>query len=161
MPGEKEPFLARWSRLKQGQSAGEPAAKAVPASGGNAAGAGGEAAPPLPRPEDLTPESDFSVFMGPKVSEALRRAALKKLFGHPEINVADPFEPYSIDWNAGEAIPEELLARLKQGRAAVREPAEAPAARASGATAPQGRPDEAPEQEEEAKSDGDPGRQDA
>ena len=42
------------------------------------------AAPPaLPPVEKLTPESDFAPFMHPKVDDALRRVALKKLFARP------------------------------------------------------------------------------
>ena len=48
-------------------------------------------APTLPRVESLTPESDFRDFMHPKVDDALRRVALKKMFGDPHFNVPDPF----------------------------------------------------------------------
>ena len=54
--------------------------------------------------------------MHPKVEDALRRAALKKLFSDPHFNVPDPFEPYSGDWTVGEPISEELLATLNQAR---------------------------------------------
>jgi len=107
MAQEKEPFLSRWSRLKQEQE--QPAQKSD------------EAAPPseapvLPPVESLTPESDFSAFMHPKVGDALRRVALKKLFSDPHFNVEDPFEAYSGDWTGGEPIPPEMLATLKQAR---------------------------------------------
>jgi len=54
--------------------------------------------------------------MHPKVEDALRRAALKKLFSDPHFNVPDPFEPYSGDWTVGEPISEEMLATLNQAR---------------------------------------------
>ena len=157
MSNEKEPFLSRWSRLKQERVAGEQSAKpaSVPAQVGEVAPAA-----PLPPIDELTPESDFSAFMSPKVADALRRAALKKLFAHPEINVADPYEPFSGDWTIGEPIPEEMLARLQEAREALlRKPdaqAEAPTADAAS--------DEPPaqeQQEEEARSEGVTGRQDA
>jgi hypothetical protein len=66
--------------------------------------------------DKLTPESDFTGFMHPKVEDALRRVALKKLFSDPHFNVADPFEAYSGDWTAGEPIPEEMLAALNQAK---------------------------------------------
>ena len=158
MSSEKEPFLSRWSRLKQKRVTGAQSAKpeSVPAQ----AGEGGAPAAPLPPLEELTPQSDFSAFMSPKVADALRRAALKKLFAHPEINVADPYEPFSGDWTIGEPIPEEMLARLQEAREALlRKPdaqAEAPTADAA--------LDEPPaqeQQEEEARSEGVTGRQDA
>lgn len=105
MAEEKERFLTRWSRLKR--DAKEPQ--------------GGEQerqteAPALPPVETLTPESDFSSFMHPKVEDALRRVALKKLFSDPHFNVPDPFEAYSGDWTGGDPIPDEMLATLNQAR---------------------------------------------
>lgn len=100
---KKEAFLSRWSRLKNEQP--EPPAKAEDAP-----------AQPLPPVDKLTPESDFSGFMNPKVEDALRRVALKKLFSDPHFNVADPFEAYSGDWTGGEPIPQEMLAALNQAQ---------------------------------------------
>ena len=98
---KKEAFLARWSRLKN-----EPPAKKEDEA----------PAPSLPPLDKLTPESDFTGFMHPKVEDALRRVALKKLFSDPHFNVPDPFEAYSGDWTGGEPIPEEMLASLNQAK---------------------------------------------
>ena len=107
MSDEKEAFLTRWSRLKREQPAEVKAEPAVPAP----------ALPPaLPPVETLTPESDFAGFMHPKVTDELRRVALKKLFSDPHFNVVDPFEPYSRDWTVGEPITPEFLATLNQAR---------------------------------------------
>ena len=85
-------------------------------------------APAVPPIDKLTPESDFTAFMNPKVKEELRRLALKKLFNDPHFNVPDPFEPYSGDWTVGEPISEELLATLNQARTVLfREPEKKPA----------------------------------
>jgi hypothetical protein len=100
-----EDFLRRWSRLKHAQAAEKPVEKKdeqVPA--------------PLPPIDKMTPDSDFTAFMQPKVEDALRRAALKKLFSDPRFNIPDPFEAYSGDWTGGEPIPEEMLATLNQAR---------------------------------------------
>lgn len=105
MAEDKEAFLSRWSRLKREQ-AKEDAEPQVPAT----------PAPALPDVEKLTPESDFSGFMHPKVKEELRRLALKKLFNDPHFKVPDPFEPFSGDWTGGDPIPPELLAQLNQAR---------------------------------------------
>lgn len=98
---EKEPFLARWSRLKREA----PAEKKDDSP-----------APMVPPVDTLTPDSDFAAFMNPKVKDELRRLALKKLFSDPHFNVPDPFEPFSGDWTVGEPIPEEMLATLNQAR---------------------------------------------
>jgi len=98
---KKEAFLQRWSRLKHEEKRELPAQEDKPA-------------PPLPPVDKLTPESDFTGFMHPKVEDALRRAALKKLFRDPHFNIPDPYEPYSRDFNIAEPIPPEMLATLKQ-----------------------------------------------
>ena len=104
MTQEKETFLARWSRVKRESDLPE---KQDPEQ---------SAAPALPPVDELKPDSDFSAFMHPKVEDALRRVALKKLFSDPHFNVPDPYEAYSGDWTVGEPIGEELLAQLKQAR---------------------------------------------
>ena len=104
---DKEAFLSRWSRLKQEQAREAP----VPEERKEDA-----AAPALPPVDELTPESDFAPFMHPKVTDALRRVALKKLFADPRFNVPDPYEAYSGDWTGGDPISEELLKTLNQAR---------------------------------------------
>jgi hypothetical protein len=99
---KKEAFLDRWSRLKR-DSVEEKKEEDSPK-------------PALPPVDKLTPDSDFTGFMHPKVEDALRRVALKKLFSDPRFNVADPFEAYSGDWTGGEPIPEEMLATLNQAK---------------------------------------------
>ncbi|HEU0258729.1 MAG TPA: DUF3306 domain-containing protein [Burkholderiales bacterium] len=99
---KKEAFLDRWSRLKKEE-------KELPVNDD-------KPVPDLPPVDQLTPESDFTGFMHPKVEDALRRVALKKLFSDPRFNVADPFEAYSGDWTGGEPIPEEMLAALNQAK---------------------------------------------
>ena len=102
MAAEKEDFLKRWSRLKQQAPIERPAETPKPS---------------LPPVEELKPESDFSGFMHPKVEDALRRVALKKLFsGDPHFNLPDPFEPFSGDWTVGEPIPEKMLKAMNQAR---------------------------------------------
>jgi hypothetical protein len=98
---KKEAFLNRWSRLKK-EDRQRPAVEEE------------EPAPQLPAIDKLTPESDFTGFMHPKVEDALRRAALKKLFSDPHFNIPDPYEPYSRNFNVEDPIPPEFLATLKQ-----------------------------------------------
>jgi hypothetical protein len=110
MAQDKEAFLSRWSRLKQEQE------KPAEQPGAPPAQAQEQEPPELPPVESLTSESDFRGFMHPKVGDALRRVALKKLFSDPHFNVEDPFEAYSGDWTGGEPIPPEMLATLKHAR---------------------------------------------
>jgi hypothetical protein len=103
MADERETFVRRWSRLKHQSNEPAPKADETPK-------------PTLPPVEKLTPESDFSQFMHPKVEDALRRVALKKLFSDPHFNVPDPFEPFSGDWTVAEPISQEMLATLNQAK---------------------------------------------
>ena len=98
---KKEAFLDRWSRVKR-ESVQEKKEEAPK--------------PSLPPADKLTPESDFSPFMHPKVEDALRRVALKTLLSDPHFNLPDPYEPYSRDWNIAEPISAEMLATLNQAR---------------------------------------------
>ena len=145
MAEEKEKFLSRWSRLKN--ESREPPQKTEEAP-----------APVLPPVDKLTPESDFTGFMHPKVEDALRRAALKKLFSDPHFNLPDPYEPFSGDWTGGEPISEEMLATLNQARTLLfdkEEKKEEPEKTANREAA-----EDLPEQKTESKDDDD-GRKDA
>jgi hypothetical protein len=118
---DDEPFLSRWSRLKREEAAQAPApakdeVASVPEGGAPQHKQGEAALPDLPPIEKLTPQSDFTAFMGPNVQDALRRAALKKLFSDPHFNVPDLNEAYSGDWTGGEPITEEMLKTLNQAR---------------------------------------------
>ena len=106
MAHENETFLGRWSRLKREERSEENKLPEKAESD----------APPLPPAEELTPESDFTGFMHPKVADAVRRVALKKLFSDPHFNTPDPFEPFSGDWTNAEPISEELMKTLNQAR---------------------------------------------
>ena len=106
-----EDFLRRWSRRKHEHAA--DAEKPKPAE--NKEDVAAKPSAPLPSVEKLTRDSDFTGFMQPKVEDALRRAALKKLFNDPHFNIPDPFEPYSGDWT-GEVLPPEMLATLNQAK---------------------------------------------
>ncbi len=105
---DKEHFLSRWSRVKQEQAGEQPAPAAAKPED--------QSAPVLPPVDTLTPQSDFAAFMHPKVGDAVRRMALKKLFADPHFNAPDLFEPFSGDWTGGDPISEELLKTLNQAR---------------------------------------------
>jgi Protein of unknown function (DUF3306) len=106
MSREKQDFLRRWSRLKH-----EAGAKAVPVKGDSPA-----KPPELPPLDSLTFESDFKAFMHSKVEQAVKRAALKKLFADPRFNVMDGLDTYIDDYTKSEPISQELLARIEQVR---------------------------------------------
>ena len=106
MARENETFLGRWSRLKREERSEDKKLPDKPETD----------APQLPPADQLTTESDFTGFMHPKVEDALRRVALKKLFSDPHFNTPDPFEPFSGDWTVAEPISDELMKTLNQAR---------------------------------------------
>jgi len=112
MTQEKEAFLDRWSRLKRDPPQESPA---LPVEKAEKAGRE-EPVVALPPVEELNPESDFVPFMNPKVDDATRRSALKKLFTDSHFNLPDPFEAYSEDYTRSEPIPEAMLKAINKVR---------------------------------------------
>jgi hypothetical protein len=113
---DKEPFLTRWSRrkleAKADQRADAQEAAALPAA----------AAPPEPAAAPVQAELEASTtpeyreYFDPKVDEALRRVALKKLFSDPHYNVMDGLDTYIDDYSKPDPIPEAMLRQLNQAK---------------------------------------------
>lgn len=106
--GAKEPFLSRWSRLKadnelQARETRPPAVTPEPVQADAAPAAGEpEELPPgdedMPPLESLDENSDVSAFFSPRVSDALRKQALRKLFRGQKFNVTDQLDHYIEDF---------------------------------------------------------------
>lgn len=136
-------FLRRWSRRKLAAarpSATEPPpVTTVPAVAAPAAaapvvaaekpavptgsslpadptGTARDEAPPLPPIESLGFDSDFTRFLAPKVDEAVKRQALRKLFNDPRFNVMDGLDVYIDDYSKFEPIPADLVGKLAHAR---------------------------------------------
>jgi hypothetical protein len=121
--------LRRWSQRKLEATRAATAPAAPAASPPALAPAGPQTAtaetPPvaaaapraeLPSPEGLDFDSDFTPFLQPKVDEALKRQALKKLFGDPRFNVMDGLDVYIDDYSRPDPLPPGMLEQLVQGR---------------------------------------------
>lgn len=110
---DKEPFLSRWSRrkLQTDQRASAARAAELPSA---AAPPAATVQPAAALPEPGTPE--FREFFDPKVDEALRRVALKKLFGDPHFNVMDGLDTYIDDYSKPDPISAAMLRQLNQAR---------------------------------------------
>lgn len=107
-----EEFLSRWSRRKQQlrEESQVPRPAQVPAA------EAGTEAPELPAVESLGMDSDYRGFFHPKVDEALRRSALKKLFSDPHFNVMDGLDTYIDDYSISDPLPAAMLSELKQAQ---------------------------------------------
>ncbi|MDA1117401.1 MAG: DUF3306 domain-containing protein [Proteobacteria bacterium] len=155
MAQDKDNSLSRWSRLKRASAAAGEVAKTAPAAP--------EAPPPeLPPLDQLSYDSDFSVFMDKRVDQGLRRLALKKLFGDPRFNLTDGLDVYAEDYSLLEDLPQSVVATLEHARRILRGPDPAPqepaepeqlADAASGAQEQETRVTEAPPPPDEDKED--------
>jgi hypothetical protein len=98
-----------------GASVAESRAVAAPLAA-TAATPAREEAPALPPVDSLTFDSDFTGFLSPKVDEAMKRQALRKLFADPRFNVMDGLDVYIDDYSKFEPIPEDLIGKLAHAR---------------------------------------------
>lgn len=119
-----EPFLQRWSRLKADSEAA--AVPETPAPEEVTKGQAAEDAEPEPLPpgdEDMPPieslgaDSDFSGFMSPRVSAALRKQALRKLFRSAKFNVISQMDDYIDDYRNFPALGDMLTSDMKHAAA--------------------------------------------
>ncbi|MEJ2397780.1 MAG: DUF3306 domain-containing protein [Gammaproteobacteria bacterium] len=99
-----ENFLSRWSRRKREAQRAEKPSEKVDTQPTDAD------MPPL---ESLTEDSDYSGFLSPKVSEALRKKALRKLFHSAGINVRDGLDDYDEDFTEFAKLGDIVTADLK------------------------------------------------
>ena len=131
-------FLSRWARRKEQARAGEvltteasvpvpapPAPALVPvvevaearvASTENAAEVPTEPLPTMADVALLTSESDFSRFVSPGVDDAVKRAAMKKLFADPHFNIMDGLDTYIDDYGKPDPIPLAMLRQMNQAK---------------------------------------------
>jgi hypothetical protein len=121
-----EDFLSRWSRRKRearraGEAEPDPtrnppgladgvqatAAESPPPPQSEAAEITAEEIAQLPRPEDLTAESDLAAFLRKGVPEALRNAALRRMWSlDPAIrDYVGHARDYAYDWNTPGGVP--------------------------------------------------------
>jgi hypothetical protein len=130
-PPEPGFSLKRWSRRKlaAARAAQAPAGAAQPVPPATppaipvpppaeppAAATDAPPAPPLPPVETLTFDSDFTAYLQPKVEEALRRQALRKLFRDPRFNVMDGLDVYIDDYSLPDPVSPELLKEMVHAR---------------------------------------------
>lgn len=117
-------FLGRWSRLKREAAAAEPLPPVeapvaiVPPQTPDA----GQVVPDTDVPAEPPPleslgfDSDYRAFLGQKVDEGLKRAALKKLFHTPHFNTMDGLDVYIEDFNLYEPLPASMVSQLAHAK---------------------------------------------
>ncbi len=107
----EEGFLSRWSRRKREAGAVEESAEALvpPSAEAPVVPPALEPAAPLtdqdlPPLETLGEDSDYSGFLSPKVSESLRRKALRQLFAGSQFHIRDGLDDYDDDYRNFESL---------------------------------------------------------
>ena len=113
-------FLGRWSRLKTIEQA-RPQNRALedkdsvinPSSQSSEPAERHPTDADMPAIDALNESSDYSGFMSPKVSEELRRLALRKLFHLPEFNVRDGLDDYDEDFRSFEVLKDVITADMR------------------------------------------------
>jgi len=112
----EESFAGRWSRRKHAaRSAPEPQAPAPtpepPAEPQEISEPPGDAdMPPL---ESISDHSDVSGFFSPRVTEALRKKALRQLFRTSKFNFRDGLDDYDGDYRSFEPLGDVMTADLR------------------------------------------------
>lgn len=133
-----EPFLSRWSRLKQASEDTQALEIPIETPIETPIEEAAEAAPPaltdadMPPLESLDENSDYEGFLSPEVSEALRQQALSKLFRSACFNVCDGLDDYAEDFTQfeklGDVMTADLRHRLQQEARRIAEKAKSEAA---------------------------------
>lgn len=109
-PGTEENFVDRWSRLKRDATGGGPGSQT--SSGMREAGKA-LTDEDMPDIESLTPDSDYTGFLSPQVSDGLRRLALRKLFQGAEFNIRDGLDDYDQDFTGFAGLGSVVTADMK------------------------------------------------
>ena len=174
--GDGDPFLSRWARRKRiarsgadpdaspGESGavGEPpvapqsAQAGVPVDGSEAVELTDEDMPPL---ESIDENTDMSGFFSPKVTQAVKKAALRKFFHNPAFNLVDGLDDYDDDFRSfaalGDIVTSDMRGRMEREAERAREASAEKSAESSPQAAEQPRSGDMPEAEAQRAALGD------
>ena len=120
MDDSERNFLSRWSRRKAlRQEELDEATLSGTEEVASAASDSAEDKAPLPTDEDLPPieslgeDDNYGDFLSPKVSEKLRKAALRKLFHGAGFNIRDGLDDYDEDFTLFEPLGDIVTADMR------------------------------------------------
>ncbi|MCB1791941.1 MAG: DUF3306 domain-containing protein [Gammaproteobacteria bacterium] len=109
----EEGFLQRFSRRKHEARLAESEVPPVAEQAPDPEPAVALTDDDMPPIESLDESSDYSVFLSEKVSESLRRSALRKLFHSSAFNVIDELDDYAEDFTTFEALGNVITAEMR------------------------------------------------
>lgn len=116
---KEEGFLRRWSRLKSEADAYGDVTESrldehMPTQDERRVNSLEEKADAdMPSLESLNSDSDYSAFLSSKVSEELRRLALRKLFASSKFNLRDGLDDYDEDFRDFKALGDLLTCDMR------------------------------------------------
>jgi hypothetical protein len=111
-----QPFVSRWSQRKHALAAGAQLDSPTEERTEGAAELSGQKEltdSDMPALGELDENSDYSMFLSPKVSEELRCLALRKLFRCAQFNVCDGLDDYAEDFTTFAALGDVLTADIR------------------------------------------------
>lgn len=116
---EAESRLSRWSQRKQASRAVQNEQDNSVVATSMEAETEEQALQPLtdeemPPLESLTEESDYTGFLSPKVSDELRKLALRKLFHGSQFNICDGLDDYDEDFTKFAKLGDVITAEMRQ-----------------------------------------------
>ncbi|MCK5362853.1 MAG: DUF3306 domain-containing protein, partial [Gammaproteobacteria bacterium] len=135
--GDDELFLSRWARRKraarvtadvdtelaESSPQGEKLAESAPVSA-DPAPVGEDSQPPELTDEDMPPldgideNTDMSGFFSPKVTQAVKKAALRKFFHSPAFNIVDGLDDYDEDFRnfaaLGDIVTSDMRSQMER-----------------------------------------------
>ena len=114
---DNEDFLHRWSRRKH-EAQQAPAAEVASLADSEVGAEKQLTDADMPPLDTLTDDSDYSGFLSPNVSEALRQQALRQLFRGPGFNIRDGLDDYDDDFTAfaklGDIVTSDMKHQLEK-----------------------------------------------
>jgi hypothetical protein len=116
MTGKDDAFLSRWSRLKRRGGEADPVPAAAPAASDPASPPDPAAALTLDDVAALKPDADFRPFLAAAATEAVHRAALRKLWASdPIITAHDGLTDYAEDYTFKTDVVEQVRTAWRGG----------------------------------------------
>lgn len=110
---EDEGFIGRWSRRKQEVREDKTKIQEADTAASDVAKRPLLTDADMPPIESLTEHSDYSGFLSPKVSETLRKQALRKLFSCSSFNIRDGLDDYDGDYTEFEKLGDIITADMR------------------------------------------------
>jgi hypothetical protein len=110
---EDEGFIGRWARRKHEARGDQAEIQQTDTAASEVAETPLLTDADMPPIESLTEDSDYTGFLSPKVSETLRKHALRKLFSSSSFNIRDGLDDYDGNYTEFEKLGDIITADMR------------------------------------------------